>query len=346
MKRMFMWAGLAFFALAAVMLYWQLSKFSLSDIWASLSNIPMHNLVLACVATFGSYIALSCYDYLALRYVGRMVSWWRWLLAGMVGFAVSNNAGHAMISGGSIRYRLYTRWRIKASEIVKMITFSGFTYLMGCVSTVTVSYFLVPKDAFGGDVIAGYGIDLLMLFCAGFLLLYFGAAFFYRKTIKIKGLRFKVPTPGTALRQSLIGMTDSVFAGLALYALLSSFVEIPFITFIGIFVMAQVVGVFSPVPGGIGVFETIFMLAMSNFGNPSAIFAALIAYRIIYFLIPLVGIGGMFVLYEHNLRQRVKGWVSEAKARAARVSTRIHNVHIPRPHLPTFKRRGVRRGRK
>jgi phosphatidylglycerol lysyltransferase len=302
------------------MLYWQLSKYSMMDILHILWNIPLRNLFLACVAAFFGYVALSFYDYLALKYVGRMVVWWKWVLAGMLGFAISNNAGHAVISGGSIRYRLYTRWRIKASEIVKMVGFSGFTYFLGSVSIVVAAYFLVPREAFGGEVMAGIGLNILVAFCLISLLLYFGGAIFYRERIRVFNLNFKLPTFGMAVKQALIGMTDSVLAGLVLYAILSAFVEIPFMTFISVFVIAQVVGVFSQVPGGIGVFESMFMLAMPELagGSNAALFASLIAFRIIYFLLPLIGIGGAFVVYEYILRTRMKRWIDEAKAQAAR----------------------------
>ena len=114
------------------MLYMQLSKHKLSDITTALTQIPSLNILGACVASFLGYVALSSYDYLALRYIGRKLEAWKWIFVGFVGFSISNNAGHAVVSGGTVRYRLYTRWRFKANEIVRMVTFSGFTYLVAC----------------------------------------------------------------------------------------------------------------------------------------------------------------------------------------------------------------------
>ena len=122
-KKLVNYAGLFFFVLAAGMLYWQLRNYSLHQIAHALWNIPFINLVMASVACLMGYVVLSLYDYLALRYTGHKISWWKWMLAGMLGFAISNNAGNAAVSGGAIRYRLYTRWRIPAGDIVKMLTF-------------------------------------------------------------------------------------------------------------------------------------------------------------------------------------------------------------------------------
>lgn len=149
LKKMVSWAGLFFFVLAAYMLYRQLSKYSWTDIKDALLGIPPHNLWMACLASIGGYVALSSYDYLALRYIKRKLAPWKWIFAGFIGFSVSNNAGHAIVSGGTIRYRLYTRWRFHGGEIVRMVTFSGFTYLVACFFLIIVGYVITPSHAFG-----------------------------------------------------------------------------------------------------------------------------------------------------------------------------------------------------
>ena len=102
-KKLVSYSGIFFFILAAGMLWWQLREYSFSDIFHAIIAIEPINLLAACVACFAGYLALSLYDYLALRYIGARVSWWKWMLAGMLGFAISNNAGHAVVSGGAIR---------------------------------------------------------------------------------------------------------------------------------------------------------------------------------------------------------------------------------------------------
>lgn len=313
-KKIISYAGLFFFVLAAGMLWWQLRNYNLRDIWTAIISIPVPNLVVASIACLAGYLVLSLYDFLALRYVGGNVSWWKWMLAGMLGFAISNNAGHAVVSGGAIRYRLYTRWRIEAGNIVKMITFSGFTFFLGCVAIVLIGYFLIPRDILQQSMGASVGINSLFIFCAATLLAYFGMTIFLKgKHLKIGGLKFSVPTTQQAFLQMLLGIGDGVCAGLVLYFCMSPFVQIPFGTFIGLYVVAMVAGVFSQVPGGIGVFETIFLLALPDNVDKANVFGALLAYRIIYYVIPLFGMGGLFVFYERWLRARMKRWLAEAK---------------------------------
>lgn len=323
-KKLISWSGIFFFILAVGMLYWQLRHYSFREILHTLWNIPFGNLVAACVACLTGYVALSFYDYLALRYVGKRLSWWKWMLAGVLGFAVSNNAGHAVVSGGAVRYRLYTRWRIRAGDIIKMLTFSGFTYFLGLAAIVVAGYFLVPGEIFDQTNFASVGMNVLFGICGAALAAYFIMTILFRnKTVKIINLEFRVPTTEVAIFQTFLGAMDSVLAGLVLYFVLIPFVEIPFTTFIGVFVIAQATGVFSQVPGGIGVFETVFMLALPGEENRAIVFAALIAFRIIYYLVPLLGTGMLFLIYENNLRSRMRRWMAEAKATATNVGHRV-----------------------
>ena len=326
-KKVISYAGIFFFILAAGMLWWQLRNYSWHDILDAIFAIPKRNLIAACIACLAGYLALALYDFLALNYVGGRVAWWKWMLAGMLGFAISNNAGHAVVSGGAIRYRLYTRWRITGGDILKMLTFSGFTYFLGCTAIVIIGYFLIPRDILTQSAGTSMGLGALFIFCLGVLLAYFGmTVFFHDKQVKIGQLVFKIPQPRTAFLQTVLGITDSVLAGMVLYFCIIPFWDIPFGTYIGLFVVAQTTGVFSQVPGGIGVFETIFLLALPDSVDKATIFGSLLAYRIIYYVLPLVGAGSLFVIYERWLRARIKKWRAMAHDKGVEVVEKIKTV--------------------
>lgn len=302
LKKSLSWAGLFFFAVAAYMLYVQLSKYSLDEIKQALFSIPARNLALACLASLGGYVALSSYDYLALRYIKRKLAPWKWIFAGFIGFSVSNNAGHAIVSGGTIRYRLYTRWRFKGSEIVRMVTFSGFTYLVACFFLIIVGFFLTPNHAFGDGSVSRLTTEIVTMVSALGLLVYFWASLFYKKPIIIKDVEFDIPSFRMALAQVFIGAADILLASLVLYFSLTPFMTISFDVFMGVFIIAQVLGVFSQVPGGLGVFEGLFMYIIPGDHNQALLFGALIAYRIIYYLLPLLLSAVILFSYEAYLR--------------------------------------------
>lgn len=246
------------------------------------------------------------------------------MLAGMLGFAISNNAGNAMVSGGAIRYRLYTRWRIPGGDILKMLTFSGFTYFLGFAAVEIIGYFLVSpnflEQSSGG---MSFGINGLFIACASLIVAYYAMTIaFCDKSIRAGQIKFRIPSIGTAFVQTLLGMMDALCAGMVLYFCIRPYVSaeiMPFGMFIGLFVVAMVAGVFSQVPGGIGVFESIFIAALPDSVDKANIFGALLAFRIIYYVLPLIGIGGLFFTYENWLRARMRRWINEAKQKIPKI---------------------------
>jgi len=305
-KKVVAWSGLFFFALAAYMIYRQLSKYNLDDIKSALLSIPVKNLVYAIIASLCGYIALSSYDFLALKYIKKKMATWRWMFAGFIGFSVSNNAGHAIVSGGAIRYRLYTRWRVKGADIVKMITFSGFTYLIACFFLIIIGYFITPDHAFGEGAASKITTAVIALLSFIGLWIYLTASIFYKKTISIKGIKLKMPNIWLALEQIVIGSLDILMASLVLYFTLIHFIDISFNTFIGAFIIAQILGIYSQVPGGLGVFELVFANIIPGADNQAMLYGSLIAYRIIYYLLPLVLSGIALLSYEGYLGYRQK----------------------------------------
>ena len=305
LKRLLSWSGLFFFALAAFMIYHQLSRYTFEEIKNAVIEVPNRNILYACIASFCGYMALSSYDYLALKYIKHKVAAWKWIFAGFIGFAVSNNAGHAIVSGGAIRYRLYTRWRVPATDIIKMVTFSGFTYLVACFCLVIVGYICSP-----GHVISAVSSSLLnyslIIFSVMGLAVYLWGCAFYKKPLIIKEVEFDTPSVKMAFAQMIIGSADILMASLVLYFVMESYVDIPFFTFMGAFIIAQVLGVYSQVPGGLGVFEVVFTNLLPEDENQAILFAVLILYRLIYYLLPLVISGIVLFAYEFGLTERRK----------------------------------------
>ena len=83
-------------------------EFHFSDILSDFAAIAHWQLLLAIVLTAGSYFILTMCERLALSHVGRSLTWMQSALTSLVASAVGNNVGVATLSGGAIRYRLYT----------------------------------------------------------------------------------------------------------------------------------------------------------------------------------------------------------------------------------------------
>ena len=110
----------------------------------------------------------------------------------------------------------------------------------------------------------------------------------------------------------MLSLLDWALAAAVLYVLLPPGLPFGFLSFVGLFALANLGGLISNVPGGIGVFEAVVLLAVPDGGASGAVAAALIGYRLIYYLLPLVVaallLGGHQFLATGELARRVGSW--------------------------------------
>lgn len=64
--------------------------------------------------------------------------------------------------------------------------------------------------------------------------------------------------------------------------------EIGYLEVLGVFLLSQFAGLSSQVPGGLGVFEALTVVILSPSLKPDILVAALIIYRIIFYLVPFI----------------------------------------------------------
>ena len=78
-----------------------------------------------------SYLVLTGYDALGVRYIGRELPYRRVAFAAFEGFAFSQSFGGAGLTGATIRYRLYTGWGLGTAEVAALIVFNSLSYCSG-----------------------------------------------------------------------------------------------------------------------------------------------------------------------------------------------------------------------
>src|SRR6185295_7823911 len=96
-------------------------------------------------------------------------------------------------------------------------------------------------------------------------------------------------------------MLDWILAAAVAYVLLPPS-ALTFTAFLGAFLVAVAIGVGSHVPGGMGVFEGLMVVLLKPYLTSGQLLPALVAYRAIYYLLPLTV--AMVVLVADEVRQR------------------------------------------
>lgn len=283
-----------------------------SDVFAT----PLWRLAAAVLLTAANYAVLTGYDFLAFAYLGRQLPARRIMTASFVAYAISNNVGFAMLSGASVRYRFYVRWGITAQELSRIVFSYVVTFWLGLLLLGGLSLAVSPLPPELGlalpALVAPVGW-ILMLVSIGYVI----ASAAGLGPLRFRRVELPLPSPRIALAQLAISVLDWTLAAAVLYALLPRD-SVPFLVLLGVFLASQLLGLASHVPGGVGVFEGVMVLLLKPFVPSMTVLPALIAYRAVYYLLPLSI--ALLVLVADELRLRRPeaarlgarfGWLSE-----------------------------------
>jgi len=284
------WLPLGFAALALgllYLLYRNLSKFDYFEILERIKGYSAATLLLSVACAAASYLIMGGYDWLGQRYVGRRQNWKRTLLVAFYSYALSLNVGLSLVSSSAVRCKMYQSWGYKAAEIAKLIVFASVSFWLGLVTLAGVALVAADVSFDGSYPIPGYlarPLGWLMLACG---IAYLFACRFARGSLTLLGRELSLPGWGSGLGQIGVTAADMLAAGAALYFLIPD-EDLGFFAFVSIFCIAFFGGMLSNAPGGIGVFETVFLLFLPTTADANELMAALVVYRAIYFLFPLV----------------------------------------------------------
>ena len=312
LKKLTPFISIIFFAFALWFLDQELQQYEMSEVLTQLSDIPNHYILFSLVLSFLSYLLLTGYDALGVRYIGEDLEAGKIIRAGYVGYAFSHNIGLALITGGSIRYRIYSVWGFSGMQVTQIVAFSAFTLWIGFCAVAGLALLFATPDLPTDVVLPFVSLRILGAILLVMVVAYIWASYKFKKQLTFKSWSFKFPGSKLALQQVAIASIDWLLAASVLYVLLPD-LGISFFSFVGAFLLAQIVGLFSQVPGGLGVFESIILMYLTNFMPGSQVLGILVVYRIIYYLLPLLG--ALIVLgYQEYIVNRRKVKVLQRKA--------------------------------
>ena len=272
-----------------------------SDVRAAFHLISPSRIMLALAFTAVSYLALTFYDHFALRIIGRILPWRTAAIASFTSYTLSHNLGLSPITGGSARYRIYSKAGLGGGDVARVIALAGSTFWMGVLTIAGVAMALRGAPM----AIAGVALSKVAVWLIGATML---AAVLGMLLLCASGSRrlswfgWTVPLPGAglALTQIAVAAVDLAAASIALYLLIPGADPALLPTFVLGYALAIIATLVTHVPGGLGIFEAVVIATVP--AEKSSLFAALVAYRVIYYLVPLTL--GIILLALHE------GWQS------------------------------------
>lgn len=281
-------AALGVFGLVIYALHHLLGEVRYDDVVQALTDTPRTHLLLAVFFTGLSYAALVAYDFNALAYIRRKkVPPATVAVTAFSAYAVSNSVGFGPLSGGAIRYRVYTKFGLTPEDIARIVAFVTFAFGIGlatvaALAVLPVAPHLGRATGISPDVLRAGAIALLLVIAVIAFIGHRGRA------IHLGKFTLTLPDSATAARQFLVTALDIVASASVLYVLLPP-TGLGWPSFLAIYAAAIGLGVLSHVPAGLGVFETVIVAALGSANHGlEQVLSALVLYRIIYYVLPLI----------------------------------------------------------
>jgi len=273
-------------AIALVALYRILRTINGSEVVEALVTTDWRDIALAASFVAGGYITLTFYDLFALRTIGRAdVPYWAAALAGFTSYSVGHNVGASVLTGGAVRYRIYSAWGLNAVEVAKICFVAGLTFWLGNATVLGLGIAYVPQAASAIDQVPAWfnraGAFLILIVLALYV------SWVWRRPRVVGRDDWCVTLPGgpLTLLQIAIGIVDLCFCALAMYILVPDDPNIGFVTLAVIFVAATLLGFASHAPGGIGVFDAAMLVALWQYDKEDLL-AGLLLFRLLYYIVP------------------------------------------------------------
>lgn len=295
--------SLGFLALVLWLLVSRAETIDWNQVLESARGYRVRTLLVAGACAALAHLLYSCFDLLGRAYTRHQLPARRVMAIGQVSYAFSLNLG-ALIGGFGFRFRLYSRFGLKRGVIARVLTLSiasnwlGYMVLAGGVF-VTRSLKLPPTWAPGASALQLAGAALLAV-AAGYLL---ACAFSRKRDWHVRSVRLHLPSIRMAALQLVLSAAHWLAMALVLFVLFQE--TIGFGTVLGVLLCASVAGAIAHIPAGLGVLEAVFLTFLEGAVPQGLILAALLTYRAVYYLLPLIVAIALYLALEARARSKV-----------------------------------------
>ncbi len=275
-------------AVAAFTLYRLLRNIDVGKVVAALQAQSPRNILIAGGFVVAGYVTLIFYDLFALRTIGRhAIPFHVAAIASFTSFTIGHSLGAATFTSGLVRLRVYSAWGLNIIDITKIAFLTGMTFWLGNAFVLGGAMSYAPEAASVVDRLPAWfnrAIGLSALFTIICYLIWLALR---PRVFGRADWRIVLPNVRFTLVQIGIGATDLVLVTLAMYTLLPANPAVDFVTVLVIFLIATLLGTVSHAPGSLGVIEAAVLIGLPQFPKEDLL-AALLTFRVLYFLLPLV----------------------------------------------------------
>ncbi|MGA8170591.1 MAG: UPF0104 family protein [Methylocystis sp.] len=305
----YLWPALGLVAVLAsfYLLYHEFKGESVgTEVWSALHAISTRNYVLAGAGTILAYFALAWYDRIALLHLGvKHISWVFISLCSFTTYALSHNIGASVFSGAMVRYRAYSTKGLTAAQVAVLVVLCSYTFGFG---NVLLGGLLLTYDPDLMQRLSGFLPDIFThphaargvgLACLAGVSLYIIGSLKHFKPFRVAGHEIVYPRPDVMVQQLFAAPLELIGAAAIIYFALPEVGNPGYLVVLGAFLLSFSAALVSHAPGGLGVFELLFIKLMPDVARVKVL-AALLVWRLFYLIIPLLFAIVVVVIFERG----------------------------------------------
>ncbi|MBT2322029.1 UPF0104 family protein [Variovorax paradoxus] len=278
--------------LLLVLLLSHAHKVDWAGAWEALRRYPPWLLFAALGLATTSHAVYGCFDLVGRRHTRHALARWRTWAIAVTSYAFNLNLG-SLVGTVGMRARLYGRAGLDEATIAQIVGLSLATNWLGY-ALLAGSLFAAGAVALPGQAHLGSGAfralgAAMVLLALGYVVT---CALSRGREWRVRGRCLRLPSARLALVQLGISAAHWALTGSAMYLLLGG--KVSYTTALGVLMTASIAGVLTPIPAGLGVLEAVYLALLAGTLGDAAVMGAVLAYRALYYLVPL---GGALLLY-------------------------------------------------
>jgi uncharacterized membrane protein YbhN (UPF0104 family) len=295
-------ASLLFFAAVIWLLVRYTKHIDWNKVVDSLESTPTPALLVALLLAVASHLLYSCFDLIGRRYTGHTLPTPTVMVVTFVSYAFNLCIG-SIVGGVGFRYRLYSRLGLKNGVITRVVSMAMLTNWLGYKLLAGLLFLIHPLQLPPAWHMGNHGLQwvgaLLVAISAGYIA---ACVYWGDHTWNWRGHEIYLPPVKMALLQYAISMINWALMAAIIYVLLGE--RIPFVDVLTVLLIGAIAGVIAHVPAGLGVFEFVFVALLSHVVGREELIGALLGYRALYYILPLVIAAVMYLYMELHARQK------------------------------------------
>lgn len=294
-------AGLAFLGLIAWLIWTQAQRIEWHSVGDAMLALPWPTIALAGLLALASHALYSTFDLFGRHVVGHHLGVRPVMTVTQIAYAFGLNFG-SLIGALALRYRLYARLGLGYGDTTRVVTLALATnwlgYLMlGGLAFLLSPLALPPEWRLDGTQLRWLGAAMVVGALAYLLL----CGFSPRRHLSFRGRELELPSGRLALLQLGVSMLNWSIMGTIVWVLLQR--QLPWPAVLTVLMVAAVAGVITHVPAGLGVLEAVFMALLGHRMPTGELLGGLLAYRVLYYLVPLAVASVVYFVVEARARR-------------------------------------------